>query len=121
MTDVGRRRQAYGPCGTDMEFSNIRGLVCFGILFVASFLLWPELFLRTFTHRQQLWIVRRLTKFHWKAITVLATAVFFTLTTWLVLAKPGSANEQARAGMRLDFRTGSSPVLTTPVALRGRP
>jgi hypothetical protein len=33
----------------DMDFSNIRGLVCFGILFVASFLLWPELFLRAHT------------------------------------------------------------------------
>ena len=104
-----------------MEFSNIRGLVCFGILFVASFLLWPELFLRAFTHRQQLWVVRRLTKFHWTAVTVLATALFFALTTWLVLAKPSSADEQARAGMRQDFRTGPSHKLTTPVALRGRP
>ena len=115
--DVGRCLQAYGPCGTDMEFSNIRGLVCFGILFVASFLLWPELFLRAFTLRQQLWVVRRLTNRHWTGVQALVTVLFVALTAWLVVAKSGNVRKEEREATRQNPASHSSMM---PIVLQVR-
>ena len=102
----------------DMDFSNIRGLVCFGILFVASFLLWPELFLRAFTHQQQLWVVRRLTNWHWTGVKALVTVLFVALTAWLVLAKSGNARKEEREAMR---QNPASHASMRPIAMQVRP
>jgi preprotein translocase subunit SecG len=91
------------------------------MLLTASFLLSPGLFLSPFTHRQRLWIVKRLTNRHWTRVTVLVTVLFFALTALLVLTKSSSAGEQARAGMRQNVPTGTSHILTRPIAMQERP
>lgn len=104
-----------------MDFSSIRGLVFFGILFIASFLLSPDWFLKQFPHRQQVWMVRRLTTRHWTGVTVLFTVLFLALTAWLVLGKTGEAEAQGREKMRQKFANGTYHALTSPLALQVQP
>jgi hypothetical protein len=104
-----------------MDFSSIRGLVFFGILFIASFLLSPGWFLRPFTHRQQVWVVRRLTNRHWSGVNVLFTVVFFALTAWLVLNKAAETEGQGWKKMRQNSANGAFHSLMRPIALQVLP
>ena len=73
-----------------MEASTIRGVAVFGLLFIASFLLSPGLFLTLLEHRSQVWIVRRVNNQLWIRITILSTVIFFALCAWLIYSKPGT-------------------------------
>jgi hypothetical protein len=116
-----RERASLADLGrAGMNLMSVRGLVFFGILFIASFLLSPSCFLRPLTHGQQIWVVRRLTSRHWTGVTVLCTILLLALTTWLFLSKSGNADEQGRAGMRQNSANSNSHTLISPIAIRVR-
>jgi len=74
-----------------MESSIIRGIAFFGMLFLASFLLSPDLFLSRLSPRHQTWVVRRWTKEGWGRLTVGLAILVVILCTWLIHRVPQRA------------------------------
>jgi hypothetical protein len=70
-----------------MDSATIRGLAFFGILLVASVLLWPDFFLRLLQFPQQVWLIRKLSNRHWIGARILFAVLFFALAAWLIAEK----------------------------------
>src|SRR5665213_2671798 len=90
-----------------MGTSTIRVFAFFGLLFIASFLLSPGLFLTFLAYRRQVWVVRRANNQLWTRVTIPSTVLFFALCAWLVYSKPGGLHEDARNQSRLNSHSPS--------------
>lgn len=66
----------------------IRGFAFFSVLFVASLLLSPAWLFALLPQPCKLWVVRRWTNQLWSRTTILLTALFFVLCSWLIYSAP---------------------------------
>lgn len=67
-----------------MEISIMRGIAFFGVVFIASLFLSPGWVLAFMPRGWQTWAVRRWTDRLWARMTILLTAIFVTLSAWLI-------------------------------------
>ena len=78
--------------GETFATSMFHVLSFFGLLFLASLLVGPEVFLTQLPPRQQIWVLRRWTARVSKSLTTVLAAVFMALLGWVIYSGPQNAH-----------------------------